>query len=318
MIPRKLFIKEDTQTQSVENEGQVFHLTEKIEFENEGGIRQYFKGGEYPIKGLASPSIVADLNIIKRLFVESIKLGQKMVFLPSPSLIGIFGHKRQLRAIGSILEAFNQVSKKVLAADYLKPKHLLPSSKEIYYLTYNFLTKFGFSEVMATDTANTIACFIEFDSAYRLRLQDLFHASNKKDFIKSPIRELKRFNQLLKERDSKEVSSKFERIFNILCLILLLSRFRKAFRYAFEKSIFENLQFDEADIYYISMRNDYNYLGEDVETRSKRNEGKKIPIPVNKIEYEKMREESKTKCVLIPQDHWKKIEAFLTANKFEL
>lgn len=318
MIPRDLFLNEKTLVKAVESEGQVFYITDHIDFYSIGGIRQYIKGAQYPQKGLASPEILASLNIAKRVFVGLIKLSQKWVFLPSLLLIGVIPHFMRVRAIQGILEVFNSISGRILEDVYLKTEHMLESSKEIYFLTHNFLYAYGISEIESTRTARVIGAFIEFDNAYRYRLQDLFHSTTKEKMISKPVKEVNRLIKLSKERDSEGVSEKFVGVLRILSIFLLLPSFRKAFKTAIESSSFHNLQFDESDIYYISMRNDYDYLGEDVEVRSKRNNGKTIPVPISKEECERLRGKGQQTVVMVPQEHWKKIESFLSDNNFKL
>jgi hypothetical protein len=92
--------------------------------------------------------------------------------------------------------------------------------------------------------------------------------------------------QINKERDDKGVSDKFKSGIRLIQVMLCIPKYRKAFKEALGFVEFKKLQFDEIDIYWISMRSDYLYLGEDLPTRAKRNEGKNIPAPMPKAEYE--------------------------------
>jgi hypothetical protein len=325
MLDKSLYEKQISGAEQISQEDSVFYLTEKIVVED--GVKQYLKGGAYPLKGLASPEALFAISGAKRLIIEGTKLGLKMPFIASLILIGIFPHKWRINAIQGILGAYKSITERSMETVLLKPENLNPMARELLLLTKDILTGYGISEDLALYTAKCFAHLIEYDNAYRYRLQDLFTASSKEAFVNTPYKELNRLAKVMWQRQGHDLANKFTRLMKILSLGLFLPRFRKSFRQAFENCSFEKLQFDEGDIYWVSMRTDYDYLGEDVETRSKRNKGKTMPIPMHRDEYlrqmkekekQDLDEKGKTKCVMIPVEHWEKMKVFLETNKFSL
>ena len=278
VLKRELFEKQFTAQESVANEGKVFYRIYKVEDENE--IRTWIEGAQYYQKGIATPETLSFVNIAKRLFVEITKNLSKWYFMPSLLLIGMLPPKRHLLALQGILEGFNGVLDKVIGPYILKPKHMTESARELRIFIFNFLLAYGISERESKLTSDIISHFIEYDNAYRFRMQDLFTETSKELLMKQPIKEIKRLALLSQERDSAGVSVKFQRVIKLASLILLIPRVRKAFKKALEISIFENLQFDECDEYWVSMRTDYDYFGEKPDVRSLRNTGKSMPTPI--------------------------------------
>jgi len=112
-----------------------------------------------------------------------VKIFSKWYFLAGFVVIHTFPHKRYLNAIQGILEALNSVLLKVIGAYVLKPQHLTESSRENRIFVYNFLTALGINQTTSENTAKIFSCFIEYDNAYRYRLQDLFTATSKEKLI---------------------------------------------------------------------------------------------------------------------------------------
>lgn len=287
MLPREIFEKEISGAEQISKEDDVFYITEKITFIN--GIEQHLYGAEYPTKGLATPTTLFAINLIKRLFVEGLKISLKFPFSAWIPLFGILPYKYKLKAVTVVLEGFRSVSNRTMETVFLKHQFLLPFSREIYNVVNNFLIFLGVKEEISNYTAKVMAHFVEYDNAYRLRLQDMFHSSSKILLKNAPRKEIKRMADLVCIRGGgNDVGMKFKRIASLLSISLLHPKIKKAFCDAINICDFKKLQFDESDIYWISMRTDYDYLGEGVETRSKRNAGKKMPIPVPKQKYDEL------------------------------
>jgi hypothetical protein len=283
MLPRSLF-EEKTGEQQVATESEIFYLVEKVTYEN--GIKSWLKGAEYPQKGQAPAETLFYLGMSKRILVESFKLSSKL-----PIIFGFLAGqlvlpKRYKLSIEGILEVYNSILWKVISPYILKQENMMDFSREIRKFTYVFLREINVKEEVARQFSAIFSHFFEYDNAYRYRLQDLFNESTEEKLTQNPIKELGRLSKINQERDVEVVSTKFKSGIKLLQAILLVPKFKKAFKEAMTFVDFKKLQYDEIDIYWISMRNDYLYLGEDVITRSKRNEGKKIPIPMPKHEYE--------------------------------
>jgi hypothetical protein len=283
-LPREIFEQKLAGEAKIADEGSVFYAIEKVTFE--GGIKQHILGAEYPHKGLAMPEAIFAVNLAKRLVVEMARIGVNWQFWGVFVLIGISSYKAKIKLLNRIIGAFNSVTERTIEGHIMKMQYMTPCAREIRCVVHNILWLMGIDKKNAEKFSDTFSHMFEYDNAYRYRIQDLFHASSKEAITKKPIKEVVRLMKLSKERDAEGIHDKFKFVMIPIVLVLMIPKVRKAFVTAFDLCQFEALQFDEADIYYVSMRTDYKYLGEDIETRSKRNAGKKIPVPMPKNEYE--------------------------------
>ena len=265
--------EQQTGEKQILSEGSVFFLSEKIEY-NDKGIFQYLKGAEYPQKGFPEGSAIFAVNVAKRLLIAFLSL--KYAMLPTVS------------NLEKILRRYNEISLKIISPYILKPVFLTPLAREFGMFTTQFLYNIGVSESVAVDTGKIVACMFEYDNAYRFRLQDLFTSTTKRKMMSKPYKEICYLLKIQKERDSIGVHEKFKLIKPLIFFVLLVPKFRKAYKQSLSILDFKQLQFDEIDEYWVSMRTDYDYYGEDAETRSQRNINKKMPTPMPVSEFEKL------------------------------
>jgi hypothetical protein len=107
-----------------------------------------------------------------------------------------------------------------------------------------------------------------------------------KDLSNNPHKEIAKYMKISKERDTIHVSVKMIAGLKLLSLALRIPKYKRAFREALTFIEFDKMKFDEIDMYWISFRTDYPYLGEEADVRAKRNEGKKMPIPMPQHEFD--------------------------------
>lgn len=99
-----------------------------------------------------------------------------------------------------------------------------------------------------------IAHVIEYDSAYRYRIQDLFNESSKQALLASPWKEIRRLVGISKRRDYEVAHAKIRHFAYIFMVLLYIPSIRKAF----QACDFTNLQLNENDRYWIDLRSDYS------------------------------------------------------------
>lgn len=282
-LPQELF-ENKTGTEQVATESEVFYLIEKVTYEN--GIQSWLRGAEYPQKGMAQAETLFFVNMAKRIIVESLKLCSKLPVVAGFIAGQVFLPKRYKLSTQGILEVYNSILWKVISPYILKTENMIAMPREIRKFTYVFLREIGIEEGVARKFSSIFSHFFEYDNAYRYRVQDLLNETTESEFICDTQKVLKRFIKLSRERDDKRVSDKIVSGIKLISLALRIPKYKKAFINALGFVDFKKLQYDEIDIYWISMRTDYKYLGEDVATRAKRNEDKKIPVPMPKAEYD--------------------------------
>ena len=293
MLPRHLFERE-TAKQQVIDEGMTFNLIEKVEFDPY--IKTYILGAEYHQKGFAPAESLVAINNSKKMTMQMLFILAKPYMIPA-IITFIFWSKKRL--VRDFCQAMINLNIKNISPFFLKDQYMTPFAREMKIVITNFFIQAGVKENLAINIGKIYSHIFEYDNAYRYRLEDLFNETTKEKLTKSPIREVIRLGRLGKKRngdgDYKKNRVGHNTLYGaiILSVLLLSPFFRRCFKFAFSGCEFKNLQPDEVDEYWFSMRTDYDFFGEDVETRSKRNIGKKIPRPVPLEVMERIRKGEK-------------------------
>ena len=170
------------------------------------------------------------------------------------NLIYIKNHPYPIKGVPTVelVEKANEIKKAIKTfniANIRLPRAYLGSfAKEIQKLAYRLTSD--------PTKAYAIAFVLEYDQAYRFRLQDLFTATTKEK-LKNPL-EILRLRKLHKQRDKgNHVHRKLNLFFIALFFYAMLPRWRKAIAQA----DFSRLQFDEGDLYWAAQKTDYDYRG---------------------------------------------------------
>ena len=139
-----------------------------------------------------------------------------------------------------------QKATKILPSFFPQPNHLTPVAREIL-------------SIIPIRLGTLMAFVLEYDAAYRLRLQDLLSETSKEEMVKQPIREILRLLKINKRRDYEIVHRKIRNFAYIFILALLFPPFREKFKKSLQRSNFQNLQLDDGDRYWLKQRTDYKY-----------------------------------------------------------
>lgn len=175
------------------------------------------------------------------------------------NLIYLKGFEYPYKGIPSIerVEKANGIKQAIRHFKSLKQINLPKASlntfaTEIYYLISNLT---GDNHI-----ANCVAFVLEYDSAYRFRLQDLFSETTQGALANRPAREIWRLMRLSRKREQrKTTNTKLIPLF--LVTILYAVTHKTKWKEAINQSNFSNLQLDENDRYWCSMKTDYDYMG---------------------------------------------------------
>lgn len=128
-----------------------------------------------------------------------------------------------------------------------------------------FLVNLGLSEELAWKWARIAMCVLEFDCAYRYRVQDLFGVIQWLD-----RKTLGYIYEIYKQREGMYgASEKIDKIIKLLQVVLWIPKFSKALKKAHEGIDFNKIRFDINDIYHTSYWRGYDFGGKDFETRYK-------------------------------------------------
>lgn len=209
----------------------------------DGGIFAHYEGAEFPMKGYPTQEAVVSVNIMKSIFMQVFKLRP---------------------TIKSIIIAFNTIGSRVLEAHFLKDEYRTAGTRELKDILSNFVFSLTSNRNISDQFAQIFSHLLEYDNAYRLRFVDLATETSKEKLLENPRKEIKRLLEIVIKREvflGKEVSDKFKYVQRFLSVILLIPRFRKAFKTAIEKSNWDNMIYDDKDAYWACLRTDYDFMG---------------------------------------------------------
>lgn len=263
--PKEFFLNQNPE-EAVIHENLTTYLIERFEINN--GILVYYKDIPYPRRGFPTGKAVSAVNITKRLFVQIIKIfSRKEMFM---SWILFILLPRRIERLSTLLDSFNQAGYKIVSPYILKPQLMTPLASELQGIIYAILARIGIDKRVSKEFSQIFGAMIEYDNAYRYRLEDIFTETSQDALMQNPRKELKRLLKLFKEREViQEVSDKFNNLYKLISILLLLPKVKDAFYKAILNSDFERLQLDKIDRYWCSLRSDYKFFGKTYQERSK-------------------------------------------------
>lgn len=237
-----------------------FFLIERIEYPESGGIMVYKKGLKHPTKGFVFPEALSAINQAKRAMMTFIDLLQikPIAFGMCTLLIMPWSVKR--RALDHIGRILNRSMLWPVRPFLLKDQYLTPVATEVLKFCGSFFKRLGIRKWGGL--ARSLSAIIEYDFAYRYRLEDIMSEASKEKMLDEPEDEMKRLAEIYLEREQAPGQKK--KMFYALWLIRIALWF-KPVRTAFIESIkemdFEKMSLDVADRYHVLHRAGYNFLG---------------------------------------------------------
>lgn len=250
-----------------ESEPVWVHDTSHFEMiENLGALR-YVVGATYPVKGIPIPEAIYAVNQIKTILRETVK------YLPT-----LMFYKKE-----KLLVSFNTITNRILRSrvvthSTVPHKYLCPTAFGVYSIVSNFLVNIGIDEEIAENTGYNIAHIFEHDDAWRYRLQDMATETNIDKLFDNPTQEIDRLLHLYKNRQDVDPTGSLKgndtphvariRVFTkLIKYILYIPKYKHAFRSIIR--FIKMMEYDDADWYWVCLRDDYNYGGKNVEERTK-------------------------------------------------
>lgn len=280
-IKPEAFERQTTPEKEIYDEGMQFHLTEKITYDD--GIKTYFVGSDIPQKGNAPAECIVAINFAKKIALNAVLTLSKGYFWSSLVFLALSNKKKLL---DFVVRRYNDMTYRTMKPYILKPEMMTEFARELMIFVTNFALYFKIEQEQAEYFGKTIGHIFEYDNAYRYRAQDLFTTTTKEQLIKYPASTIQEMAITgLNRCGGKEnrVGKNTYLLGMLLSGLFLLPSFRNAFKYAMSGVEYKNLCFDEIDTYWVSMRtDDYLFFGEETDVRSKRNEGKAIPVAISR------------------------------------
>lgn len=284
--------------------GQFYHIAERIEYPENGGILIHYKGMPFPKKGYPFPEAVFANDNQKHItrFLIGIFEGKETIL---PLIVfALLPWKLKFKKIEKILSEYGKIGAWMLNEAFLVPIRYTEFSREIGAFAYDFLISLGIDKnlhhVTSSEGKNIgikqdrngdieplwvtnpnpfggkvfeltriIATMIEYDDAYRFRLQDIFTESSKEALIENPQKEIKRLTKIFMQREKSHAKEIIKRISDIICLALYHPNIKKAFKDGLRTINFKRLQLDNNDRYHVLIRGDYDFVGLNLEDRKR-------------------------------------------------
>ena len=251
---------------------------EKLIFHTEtpksGGFFTYHESFDYPEKGWRNEYAVQANNLAKMFLIS---WGR---FLGNKSLIPLYlafaitpwrvKSKIIERFIQEVCNMANKCFQTYQHKYYLDSQYYTISCLELGKFVTYFLRNLGFHNV-AENLGFVVATLIEYDTAYRYRLEDLFSETSAEKMIEIPRREINKLIRLYVQREKhKDLPEKFISIGRILSWALLIPRVKKTFKRTIKQIEFKNLQLDEIDYYHVRNQIGYDFFGMTIQERDKK------------------------------------------------
>ena len=199
----------------------------RFEYPEEGGILYYAPGTLYPYKGVSYPPATDNVAIFKRMILY--KLGR----YKNP--FRLFVYKKDIRE----LEVLADVA---LHRYRLKPNLYAQAVREVYRLVL-LITK-------SESWAHRIAMILQWDSAYRWRLQYAMNFFNKEKILKNLRGEINRLLDIIMGLENEPSIHKWNKAKWLVNLLLSLPYFRGIIRKMAEEIRLKEMVMDDNDIAY--------------------------------------------------------------------
>ncbi len=278
--------RDEDPTVAVIRENRTQFVIDRIEYVDHQGIMVWYKDTPFPRRGFPTPEAVVAVNTVKRAFIELVRTLGMWQFWPGFVLAMLTSHERKARAdrpadvvdygerrqpvAEKLLRSFNRVCWPVVSGFVIRPSLMTPLASELQGLLFATMARAGVDREVSKTFATVVGTLIEYDNAYRYRLEDVFTETNMARLHNNPGREIARLVKLYCSREKDwGVAVKFKTVHLLARPLFWSKRVKAAFRKALEGCDFERLQFDDIDRYWANVRLDYDFFGKGYQERMK-------------------------------------------------
>lgn len=225
-----------------------------------GTICRVYRGCLHPEKGFPDPDFVYACGIVKK-YLMSVVMTLAMREMALPILaFAVLPWKRKMRVVENALVRFDAFSFPLLEDGFMRHEYLTPCAKEAKTFVTAFFKSLGMSWELSASTGKAFSSLIEYDDAYRYRIQDIACEFSKEEIMRDPRAAIRKAAGIVMRRDSM-VPEKFMAFAKLIELALLHPRIKSAFLKAMEATWFDQVKADEADKYFCMLKGGYAYGG---------------------------------------------------------
>lgn len=270
-LPRAdVFEGKHTIDNSILNAGQTFPIFDRTEYPEEGGIYVYFRGMPYPKKGFPIPEAVYANDLFKKYILSAIKAFSGWEMIPSFIVFALLPWRLKMRTINRALNSYAGIAGYLLMGWTLTEKRYSNPARTLRKIAKNFLLVLGANPETAEALSKAVATMLEYDDAYRYRVQDMASETRQMKLAIYPVTELRRLIKLYMAREKTHATGTLGAVMKIASIALLHPKVRRAWKVALTHITAEEfkwLQLDNADRYHVLIRGDYDFLGRTFDER---------------------------------------------------
>lgn len=252
---------------AVLTKGMKFHIYERTEYPPEGGIYIYYRGLPYPKKGFPYPEAIHANDIAKRTVLTILSMfGIRDMLLPALTL-AILPFKKKVRILEYFIGGLNRIMSWTLDGHVLTEERYCNLCKELGKGIDAFFNGLGVDHRYATAFALYIKTMIEYDDAYRYRIEDIMSETTAEKLIENPRKEVRRLLNIFLSREKTHAKNTARILLQISSIVLLYPKIKKSFIKAVGKMNVVKMGLDNADRYHVLQRDEYNFTGRTFEER---------------------------------------------------
>ena len=135
-------------------------------------------------------------------------------------------------------------------------------ARELRIFLEVFLEKLEVEEFQRNKLAAIFSHCIEYDDAYRYRVQDVITLITDDEEMKvNPFNEIKRIMRIYAKRESGDLVWKMKRFERAFFFLTFFPSIKKKFVESLEHISIAKMKFDNVDVYNVLERGDYKFLG---------------------------------------------------------
>ena len=152
----------------------------------------------------------------------------------------------------------------------LEKKYFTPLGRELIKGVYAFLVELGINPIIADKFTMMFVSFIDLDTAYRYRVNDIFSETTN-ELMLTGSKEINRILSIFAQREARpHLVSKFNKFAKPIALTLWHPRIKRAYQKAINAMDFSKMGLDEADRYHVRNLSGYNFFGMTIKERNEK------------------------------------------------
>lgn len=258
--------KEKSVIDQTRDEKQPQYKIVKFDYPLTGGQYVYHEGRPFPMKGHPYPPALIACEFPKRTLVGWLGFLADRDLALSYIGFAVLPRKFKVKIIERWIYWYLQVVNIHLEPHYLADRFYMDINRELRTFIVTFLSEYGLSRDISDQFALAFVTLIEYDTAYRYRIEDILTETTKEKLMANPVKEFQRLIEILAERDNrKHVVAKFRRFTWLFKYAFWF--IKKPFLEALQVINFSRLQYDDIDRFQVRHWSGYNFFGETIEER---------------------------------------------------